>query len=332
MLAKDSDERTEGPDTGKNANAFTSNLPADTLIKALASTIKARWICEQAHQQLKQHYLRLHFFEEYKVPLDRMSETEEHGSRYFMRDRAEFESCGSKFEVRKRVGSGDTVVEVTSEATFPVAFSLRIQEAFQYLIAKTAIWRARLESKGSKLHLELASPWRKSARTQFSPPISPTSIDFYEHGWTLFGRYLSYVVQTTKGTHWNPIAYHLYNACESTTNSVDAWAVGVSVAVEAVASLINVADGKQRNHLLALYQERARKWLEEQSDLVDISDRARGQIDSMSRRRPDDTLSVLAKTGHVEKPYIKSWPAYAPSSADFREPMLTCSGIHFGQL
>ena len=30
------------------------NLPADATIKTLAATIKARWICEQAHQQLKE--------------------------------------------------------------------------------------------------------------------------------------------------------------------------------------------------------------------------------------------------------------------------------------
>ncbi len=31
-----------------------SNLPADMSLKKLAATIKARWICEQAHQQLKE--------------------------------------------------------------------------------------------------------------------------------------------------------------------------------------------------------------------------------------------------------------------------------------
>jgi SRSO17 transposase len=38
-----------------------SNLPIDTPIKALASTIKARWICEQAHQQLKEELGLDHF-------------------------------------------------------------------------------------------------------------------------------------------------------------------------------------------------------------------------------------------------------------------------------
>src|SRR5277367_34778 len=83
---------------------------------------------------------------------------------------------------------------VTSEAAFPVEFNLRIQEALQYITAKTAFWRARVENEGNELHLELVSPWRKSARTQFTSPISPASMSFYEQGWKLFGQYLSYVV------------------------------------------------------------------------------------------------------------------------------------------
>ncbi len=33
---------------------YLSNLPADVSLKRLASAIKARWVCEQAHQQLKE--------------------------------------------------------------------------------------------------------------------------------------------------------------------------------------------------------------------------------------------------------------------------------------
>jgi SRSO17 transposase len=40
---------------------YVSNLPADTTIKVLAATIKARWICEQAHQQLKEELGLDHF-------------------------------------------------------------------------------------------------------------------------------------------------------------------------------------------------------------------------------------------------------------------------------
>ena len=33
---------------------YLSNLPPSTALQRLAATIKARWVCEQAHQQLKQ--------------------------------------------------------------------------------------------------------------------------------------------------------------------------------------------------------------------------------------------------------------------------------------
>jgi SRSO17 transposase len=38
-----------------------SNLPAETTLKRLAATIKARWVCEQAHQQLKEELGLDHF-------------------------------------------------------------------------------------------------------------------------------------------------------------------------------------------------------------------------------------------------------------------------------
>jgi SRSO17 transposase len=40
---------------------YLSNLPADTDLTALAAAIKARWVCEQAHQQLKEELGLDHF-------------------------------------------------------------------------------------------------------------------------------------------------------------------------------------------------------------------------------------------------------------------------------
>ena len=40
---------------------YVSNLPIDTTIKTLAAAIKARWVCEQAHQQLKEELGLDHF-------------------------------------------------------------------------------------------------------------------------------------------------------------------------------------------------------------------------------------------------------------------------------
>jgi SRSO17 transposase len=40
---------------------YLSNLSADATLKQLAATIKARWICEQAHQQMKEELGLDHF-------------------------------------------------------------------------------------------------------------------------------------------------------------------------------------------------------------------------------------------------------------------------------
>jgi SRSO17 transposase len=40
---------------------YLSNLPADTDLRALAAAIKARWVCEQAHQQMKEELGLDHF-------------------------------------------------------------------------------------------------------------------------------------------------------------------------------------------------------------------------------------------------------------------------------
>ena len=57
-----------GDKLGSSANAgfgerkyYLANLPAKTDLRTLAATIKARWVCEQAHQQLKEELGLDHF-------------------------------------------------------------------------------------------------------------------------------------------------------------------------------------------------------------------------------------------------------------------------------
>ena len=47
--------------TGGEQKYYLSNLPRDATLKTLAAAIKARWICEQAHQQLKEELGLDHF-------------------------------------------------------------------------------------------------------------------------------------------------------------------------------------------------------------------------------------------------------------------------------
>jgi len=268
-------------------------------------------------------YLRLHFFQEYEVPLNRWTEIELHGDRTKVRDRAEFEALGANFEVCKR--GNDTIFEIRSEADFPLAFHLRVQEALQYLTAKPANWRARMEIEGGDLCLELASPLRRSERTQFSPPLSPASSGFHRSGWQLFACFLAYVSAQTKNTHWNPIAYHLHNACEATANSIDAWAMGCSVAVEAVAGAVQLDQDNEKAKRVTELKIRMLRYLEAQIDFEDMMPRMKGLIGTLGQERVQDKMYHLVATGHVDPVYVKAWGRLRnrlvhPKIKDLRKP------------
>ena len=239
-------------------------------------------------------------------------------------DTAEFEALGSKFEVCKR--GNDTIFEIQSETDFPEAFHLRVQEALQYLTAKPANWRARMEVKGADICLELASPMRRSERTQFSPPLSPASSDFNGSGWRLFICFLNYVSVQTKNTHWNPIAYHLHNACEATANSVDAWAMGCSVAVEAVAGAVVRKQDVEGAKQVAELKTRMLRYLDTQTDLSEhMMERMKGLIGCLGQERVQDKMHDLAASGYIDLAYIKAWTSLRnrlvhPKIKDLRKP------------
>ncbi len=269
-------------------------------------------------------FLQLHFFEEIDLPYSKASETEEFGERYFVTDKAEFEGFGCKWKVRKR--DHRTVVEAdsTGEALAP-HFELRIQEAIQFVAAKPVFWRAMLGSNETKVEFELMSPWRRRVRTQMSLPISRAADGYFHKTWELFLKYLEYVTATTPDTQWSRIAYHLYNAAEATANSIDAWATGYCVSLEALTSFVELADDVERRARVLAYQGKVQDWLAKETDYPDLAERGRGMVSGLANERAKDKLHALEKTGHVTGAYIGSWGKLRnrqvhPRPADLMKP------------
>jgi len=260
----------------------------------------------------KPHRLRLHFFDEYQLPLHLGFLDADRLVPGMVRDRAEFDACGAHFTVKSRLGSGDTAVEASAETELPPSFDLRIQEALQYITGKSAIWRARVASSQGMLILELASPRPKAVRTQFNPPLSPAAIEFNHRTWTLFERFLAYGARNTEASDerglWNAVAYHLYNARESTSASIDAWAIGVSVAVEAVVSVIELPDDREKTESWVKFRKCALKWLDEQHAHSDyVKKRAKKLIENTGSKGTKQKLRELAEKGYVDKKYVDAW-------------------------
>ena len=145
--------------------SFSSNVEGNTNISfGQLDTIRA-----ELPNHNRNNYLRLHFFEELKLPLHLMSETDRNGNKFYTLDRSEFDIGDLKFEVRTREGSGDTVMEVSRDNSLPTSFHLRVQEALQFITGKTVIWRARINVSPDEFVLELTSPFRRSPNTSLLP-------------------------------------------------------------------------------------------------------------------------------------------------------------------
>jgi hypothetical protein len=272
---------------------------------AIAGTLHSL-LGEPVYSPGASHYLRLHFFEEFKLPM------------HLWASAGHLEICGAKFAVQQRSGSGDTVIEATSDSEFPPAFDMRIQEALQYVTGKSAIWRARLLAKNGATTLELASPRPGGGRSRFNEPLALISAEFRVHSWSMFKRYLSYVVEKTPSDFgektWNPLAYHLHNAYEASSASMDTWAVGACVAVEAILSLVKGRTEEEQE------QERSREeeWAKLKNSMLahveaqtHFSERARHRarqlIEMAGSMSPPQKLRELARKGIVDIKNVRAW-------------------------
>lgn len=250
------------------------------------------------------YYRRLHFFKEHDIPTHTFRELGEGG---FVRDKAEFKACGYEWGALTRKGSGETVIEAQGDKAFPDKFDKRVEEAFQFLTAKTALVRAVYRRGPDGTGVKLIAPAFKVADSHFHPPIAEAHwLRHSLEAWGLFGDYLAYVLKTT-GYYWNPVAFHMWNARETAFASIDARAVGVAVAVEAVCSLVGTPgssiSAEQANEL----KDRVVTWLREQGEQGEVVNRISGMFERLAEKSTKDVLNELANQGHIQKSYVKAW-------------------------
>src|SRR5260370_19903661 len=165
------------------------------------------------------HSLRLHFFDEANIPYTHLSKVDTADGITVNRDVAKFSAAGCDFVIRKRE-QGFTV-DVSSAVPLDENLHTRIQESLRFLLARSVTWRVLMRCDGQQRHVELASGERRAPKTALQPPIAPDHAGFFDCGWTLFSKYLEYILKTTRHPYWNHCSYHLHNACEVSGDSFD---------------------------------------------------------------------------------------------------------------
>ncbi|MCW5687103.1 MAG: hypothetical protein KIT76_01010 [Pseudolabrys sp.] len=232
----------------------------------------------------------LHFFEKADLPVPTSQAT--------------FTAAGYQFHVEK---SDDSfIVGVNSETVLPDYFDVRVEEALRFLLAQPVAVRALIHPGCVALRSKPAN----SSEVRLGPPISRGTAAFHEHSWDLLGAYLAFVAREAKETGWHPCTGYLHMAQQASASSLDVWATGLGVAVEGLASLVDVerADGRdtERQQL-----EQLQKFIVGQiaghSQFDVFVDRIRGLVRGLTSVRAIDRMKWLADNGGANPALIDAW-------------------------
>jgi hypothetical protein len=238
------------------------------------------------------HTLRLDYFEDADLPT--------------IIDHAEFKAAGVDFSVHK--GSGEFHVEARATEDFPPSFATRIEEGLRFLLARSVTHRVRVSTDRGRYQLQLHGAQPQSRKPRIDPPLTRVSPAYYTELWRLFDLYLTYVIrETPHHQYWNIVSYHLHNACEASANSIDAWAIGLSVAVEGICSLIPMELAKDERSELDGLRKFINAQVKEHQDYKALLQRVKGMTQQLLTMRAIDKLRRLADEGKVLPDYVTAW-------------------------
>lgn len=238
--------------------------------------------------------LAMYFFEKADLPV-------------LIRER-KFTAAGCEFHVEN---SDDSfVVQAKSEVPLSQHFVMRVEEALRFLLAQSVTPRAIVQPRS----IVLRSMTRKSPKVQLGPPISRGSAAFRDKSWDLFGTYLAFVVDSTKAANWNSCSGYLHLAREASANSLDAWAVGLCVAVEGLASLVDIERDKADKEKSKAEKERLErlrdfivKQVSSRKRLQAFTKRVEGLAAQLTAVRAVDRMNWLAERGGADRAHVKAW-------------------------
>jgi len=155
--------------------------------------------------------------------------------------------------------------------------------------------------------LELTSANPKSIRPHLDPPLAPGYQGYYDHAWNLFSRYLDYVLRSNDTMYWHSCSYHLHNACEASANSIDAWAIGVCLAVEGISSLVEVPQTKEEKKLKKDICKSLTEFIDAQHWDEKFTRRLKGLVGQLQSLRVIDRLEPLRALGSVDEAHVGAW-------------------------
>jgi hypothetical protein len=252
------------------------------------------------------YFLKLHFFDAVEIPCSERrilkTDVSENNDRNVVRlevGKYEFEICHYADEL---------VVQVIAKEPLPPFFADRIVESLQFILAFSLSWRVFSEGNGSSLTTRYSSAYLRRSKTLMPPPILLSVDEASRFAWRMFACYLEYALRHAATYFWHPCSTHLYNAREASSNSLDAWAIGLCVTVEGISTQfppVGLSDGEKQQ--VAKLRRLVARWARRTGWTLELRNRALGLLSQLGNSRVQDRVKELVVNGHIDGSHVRSW-------------------------
>ncbi|MFW6115854.1 MAG: hypothetical protein ACOC7Y_02205, partial [Chloroflexota bacterium] len=237
---------------------------------------------------------------------------------------ARFEACGYDFTMRRTTENGLLLDVQARDGGLHPGLDVRIAEALQFAFGRRFEWRLLERHEGSDCHTYTIRP---AARREIpSNARSPLRYDVFrgrDYVYSLFSAYLAFILPHP-GRDWHPLSAIVHSMISAGEAPVDAQALSLSVAAEAI-SLQLFKDTAPRDEQFLEDLASTQRALAE----LGLQDRSlcriHGSLGSMRRTTATHVLQVLQGKGVIEKRHVNAWKklrnAYVHPERPFAIPL-----------
>lgn len=200
---------------------------------------------------------------------------------------------------------GSIIIVATSDSELPADFQTCLVQALTFVLGEDLSPAVSdYTTPGGRTVWLSAFKQRKPSRPIF-PPLDPRQRGKVVR---LLQHYLNHILGETLGDDmmWHPLSVYLSQARQVTGNSLDSWAVGLTVAVEGVAKRVRFTPPVSDTDFAALTAKVA-GLLDEQGYPDSIRKRVESMLRGMGTVSAKDRMYSLVSSGHVLESDISAW-------------------------
>ena len=231
----------------------------------------------------------------------------------------EMEIDGLAFDLKiDEVRDGQILVEATSGADLLEAFERRLIESLQFVVGQSLHTAIVDEFTSSVRTLSLYGSSSHIRRVPAFPPLEIHTSQYTVQHVELLRRYLIYLFSTPNEDIWSPPSGFLSLLRRASEGSIDSWLIGICVAVEGLAGLIEYKPAAVTTEI-AKFQEHVAKWIKDEGISEGSANRIAGLIGQLGSVRPIDRMMSLVPHHFLYEDDIRTWSKARNSAVHTRK-------------